>query len=739
MGRTDELADLAHLLANGRLITLTGPPGSGKSRLAVQAAQAQARAGRATTVLVELDAVTGLPQLREHLTTHLAQTGTTNRSPLLLVLNDCDHLLDACGTVLSEAFARHPDLRVIATSREPLRIPGEVLYSIKGLPTPIPGSDDAPLADLVHFPAVRLFSDRARAVRPDFRLTAANARHVGTLCARLEGMPLAIELAAQLMRAFSVAAIHDQLDQAPLQLLTGGWRTAAPRHRSLRASIQWSYDRLPPDERRLFLALAEAPGGCEPDMAVALTATEVAPQAVPELLASLEAKSLLTALHDERSGSRFQMSETLRCFARDIVPDRTWQKNVRERSANWFITTVASVGTTGVLDRHHADRLARESDNLHHALAWLRTHDDPRHAPLVAAAETLDLLNGDSGTRPVTLSEVLSRTDAPVRQSHGVLSAQAVLLAWRRFDEPARRLAREVHAQAARAGDAPQQIRMETLLNLLTLPESERTAVRRLSRCLVKSRLQDDLPLVALSLHLLAEQVLVTGRTEHMAAAIDSALSVARELPLAGPLRSLLLARGALALHADDEAIAASLFTELLQTASDRPLWQACALEGFAMLAARSRGHDRALKLLAAARESRSGTTQTDTTGRWWRRQVSTVRTTVITSQSRKHIEAALAFGAALTAPQATAYALEKASAVVPGTSSDTGGLSRREWQVAALVAQGLTNRQIAERVFLSTRTIDTHVRNIRTALGLRSRAQIAAWVVQSTPRRSAG
>lgn len=740
VGRTDELVELGRLIAGGRLVTLTGPPGSGKTRLAIEAASAQQRTGRTAAGLVELDGAADPREVRERITAELARTssaGRADRGARLLVLDGCDHLLDACGRALNEAFSQCPDLRVLATSRESLRHPGEVVYPIAGLP--VPGDDtDATPAELLRSPAVRLFADRARAVKPDFRLTAANAGRIGALCARLDGLPLAIELAARLVRAFPVATIHDQLDEAPLNLLTGGWRTAASRHQSLRAAVDWSHDLLTDDEQRLFRALAEAPGGFEPDMAAALTATAVQPRAVPALLASLEAKSLITALPDETGDARFRMLESLRCFARERLEDVAEQDTVRERAAAWFVMALGAFDETGVLSRHRARRLARERANIDHTLAWLRAGDDPRQVPLVAAVEALDMIMGTPTARPPVLASVLSRADPLSGYHRGALSAQAVLTAWRGLDDRARLLADQVRTGASRTGDDAQLARMETLLDLLRRPGSGPAAVRRLRHCLGTSRLQDDMPMAALSLHLLARQVLVTGETEHMAEPVDEALTVARDETVPGPLRPLLMARGALALQAGEQQQATSCFTALLHAAAGHPLWSAGALEGFALAAARDRAYERALKLLAAAEELRPTVPEVPATGVWWQRQVNAVRTSVIEAVPHKYVEAAFTSGRTLTSRQATDYALD--------TSVPTGeeplsraSLSEREWQVAVLVSQGLTNRQIGDRMYLSTRTVDTHIRNIRTTLGLGSRAQIAAWIVEATPRRSAG
>ncbi|MDX3850974.1 ATP-binding protein [Streptomyces sp. AK02-01A] len=740
VGRTDELVELVRLIGGARLVTVTGPPGSGKTRLALEAASTRQRAGRMTITYAELDGAAGPEEVRQRITRELTRTsdaGRVDRGARLLVLDGCDDLLDACGTALDEAFSGCPDLRVLATSREALRHPGEVVFPIAGLPVPDEETDGAP-AEVLRFPAVRLFMDRARAVKPDFRLTAANALHVGALCARLDGLPLAIELAAQQVRAFALEGIHGQLDEAPLHLLTGGWRTAPPRHQSLRAANDSSYDLLTPDERRLFRALAEAPGGFGPDLAAALAGTAVEPRTVPGLLASLAAKSLITAVPDAAGGIRFRMPETLRYSAREHLEDSAERDAVRERAAVWFVKALGDFGETGALSRAGARRLARERTNLNNTLAWLSAGDDERQVPLAAVAETLDMLVGEPAARPLDLAPAVGRAGPFTRLRLGALSARAVLTAWYGPEASARILAQQARTEASRSGDEAQRARMDALLGLLERHERGQAAVRRLRQCLGASRLQDDMPMVALSLHLLARQVLTVGESDRLAeTVVDEAITAVRDENAPGPLSPLLLARAALALQTGDHTQAADRLSDLLRSAGEQPLWSAGALEGFAILAARGRAYERALRLLTAAEELRRATPGATSTG-WWYRQVNAVRTSVIEALPRKQAAAAVTAGRSLSHRQARDHALDLPSSAERETSPRSA-LSEREWQVAVSVSQGLTNRQIAEQVYLSPRTIDTHIRNIRSTLGLGSRAQIAAWVVRATSHRAAG
>jgi predicted ATPase/DNA-binding CsgD family transcriptional regulator len=731
------MTELGELISRSRLITLTGAPGCGKTRLATEVAAVHQRVGRGTTVLVDLSAVTDEQEVYERTVAQLADQRTDDTiedDGQLLVLDGCDSWLEACATTLTAAFRRFSGLRVLTTSREALRHPWEVVFPLAGLPVASGGGTMASLSS----PAVRLFLDRARAVNPGFDITEDDIGHITALCVRLDGLPLAIELAAQLARAYTVPEILKQLDKAPLELLTAGWRTAPSRQQSMRAAVGVSYEMLTAEERCLFRALSQAPGGCESDMAAALTAEAGIPHAVPALLASLESKSLITAVHDQRGNSRFHMLRTLRHFAQDRLEAGAEQEKVRNHVVSWFVSMLRGFGASGALDAVSARRLVRDRTNLAYALEWMRSHEDARQVSLVAAAETLDMLTGEPTPRRLPLSAALQQVNPPARDRLGVLSAQAVLKAWEGCDEHAFALARESLAYATQVKDELQRTRMDSLIGLLTAKPAE-LAGRRLGERLATGQLQADVPLVALHLYTLARHVIGAGHVEHMDGSVAEALSIAQDADLSGPVRELLLAQGALALRSGDHVSAHTSFTDLLRKAEEHPLWCADALEGIALTAVRSRAYQRALKLIAVADRLRAPSPEVRTSRVWWQREVNSTRARLIDSVPGRQAEAAVTAGRALTLRKATWYALHDAVMTPATISRQAPSLSEREWQVAELVGQGLSNRQIADRLYLSIRTVDTHVRNIRTALGLKSRVQLAVWITRSVPRSSAG
>ena len=334
VGRREDVAELTRLLSNGtRLVTMVGPGGAGKTRLAtetgrslvgqsgdgiwfVELAPLGDAADVAPTVLSTLGAseyvdIAPARLAPKHIPTSRAATlrlvEVIGDRRILLVFDNCEHLVQEVAGLVDSLLASCPRLRVLTTSREPLSIPGEHLHPVGplGMP-PEHAATDA-------YPAVQLFVDRARAVRPDFQLTDTNREAVAEICRRLDGMPLAIELAAARLRALTPPQIVDRLADR-FRLLTSGSRTALPRHQTLRAVVEWSWDLLDPDEQAVARRLSLFSGGATLEAAEQICSDETIPaESVLGVLASLVDKSLVEAAADERS-VRYRMLETVRAY-----------------------------------------------------------------------------------------------------------------------------------------------------------------------------------------------------------------------------------------------------------------------------------------------------------------------------------------------------------------------------------------------------------------------------------------
>ncbi|MCA1701889.1 MAG: hypothetical protein LC808_00905 [Actinobacteria bacterium] len=390
IGRNRELEEIARLLDDDavRLVTLTGPGGIGKTRLALEAAsrlQGRFDDGVATVMLGALRdpslVVLAIVQV-------LGVTETSGQDPLealkevvpgrrlLLVLDNFEHVIQA-APVVTDLLTTSDPLKVLVTSREVLRVSGEQEFYVPPLDLPVAGD----VHDVGRSEAVRLFVERARSVRRDFALTDDNATAVAEIVRRLEGLPLAIELAAARLRLMPPDAILSKLDSR-LGLLTGGQRDVPKRQRTLRDTIAWSYDLLVEDERLLFEQLAVFSGGCAVDAVQAVCGGEdVGP--VLAGLSSLVDKSLLGSAGVAGGEVRFAMLETLREFALDRLEGRGAVTQVRQRHAEFFLRLAERAEArlrTGDQDGWF-QRLGAESDNLRVAIRWFLDHCDP--APVV--------------------------------------------------------------------------------------------------------------------------------------------------------------------------------------------------------------------------------------------------------------------------------------------------------------------------------------------------------------------
>src|ERR1700674_2776075 len=325
VGRRRELGEIRKKLATARLVSLVGPGGVGKTRLGLRIASELGRGFADGAWLVELaeirdgdlvtNAVLEALDLRDQSATKPLQillSDLQNRQ-LLLLLDNCEHLLGAVAPLVTEMLGAAPRLTVITTSREPLQVPGEHVIPIPPLQSP-PGDGTVPLAQLRQNEAVILFSERAGAASGTFELTGFNQAVVVALCRRLDGLPLAIELAAVRTRVLSVEQILDRLTDR-LALLTGGGRAALPRHQTLRTTIDWSYDLLTPAEQMLFRRLCVFAGRFTlEDVESVCTSSEVPAAGALDILSALVDKSLVTK-EDVRGLACYRLHETLREYA----------------------------------------------------------------------------------------------------------------------------------------------------------------------------------------------------------------------------------------------------------------------------------------------------------------------------------------------------------------------------------------------------------------------------------------
>ncbi|WP_024935948.1 BTAD domain-containing putative transcriptional regulator [Actinomadura welshii] len=399
VGREDERAWIARRLWEGRLVTLVGPGGAGKTRLATQVAADLAGRYPGGVWLVELavidepdevvHAVAGVLGLRDG-AGRLVEALSTDET--LIVLDNCEHVVEAAARLVDGLLAACPGLRVLATSRERLGVDGEALCPVPPLDVPGPGEDGLASA------SVELFAERAAAVRPGFTV---RGDVVGEICRRLDGLPLAIELAAARLRSMSPERLAARLDDR-FRVLTGGPRTALPRHRTLRAVVAWSWDLLPAGERRFAERLSVFPGTITPESAARVTGAGRS----LELLESLVDRSLLQVVDD--SEPRFRMLETIREYGRERLADETGR--VRAEHVRCFLELAerAEPHLRGSGQLEWVRLLTAERDNLHTALQHAVDAGDAEPAVrLGAALATFWMIQGDHAEAARRLRQVL--------------------------------------------------------------------------------------------------------------------------------------------------------------------------------------------------------------------------------------------------------------------------------------------------------------------------------------------
>ena len=391
VGREEAIREMGELLEKNRLVTLTGAGGCGKTRLALQVAADRVDVEADGVWLVELAPISDpnlVPQtlasvlgMKEEPGKSVSETLVENlrAKDMVILLDNCEHLLDTCAKLADDLVRHCPKVLVLATSREALGIAGERSYRVPSLSSPNPDVDKTP-ESLSHFESVRLFIDRAQFHQSSFTVDAQNAPAVAAVCYRLDGIPLALELAAARLRSMSVEEVNQRLDQR-FRLLTGGSRTALPRQQTLRSLIDWSHDLLNEKEKALLARLSVFSGGWTLEAAEAICsdrtmegtdASRIDPLEVLDLLDSLVEKSLV--VWDAEKG-RYRLLETVRQYAADRAVDSGDAEEWRDRHLNSF----AKLGLEAADQERSAfrvewfDRLEADHDNIRAALRWSLT------------------------------------------------------------------------------------------------------------------------------------------------------------------------------------------------------------------------------------------------------------------------------------------------------------------------------------------------------------------------------
>ncbi|GAB4584119.1 LuxR C-terminal-related transcriptional regulator [Nocardia sp. IFM 10818] len=747
VGRREDLATAKRLLPTTRVLTLLGPGGMGKTRLSRQIGQLVARAFPDGVWLVELAelhdpelvtlTVAEALNLRDETTAPLPRlTEFLENKRLLLILDNCEHLIEACAALVGRIIATTPDVRVLATSREVLGIPGEQVMPVPPLAVPEP--DTAADSD-----ALQLFVERAAAANPGFRATPANLPVLAEICRRLEGMPLALELAALRLRMFTPEQIVDRLDDT-MGLLKAGPRTAPQRQQTIEGAIRWSYDLCTPAEQRLWEQLSVFAGGFDIDAAESVC--ELGGGSLIDALTGLVDKSVVMLRYDG-DAARYSMLEPIRQFAADRLTERGADKEARARH------------------RAHYRRLAMRGQTAYWTaedVVWFRDLSR-EHANLRAALrsglddEPLETMETVSVLRPFWehhrflsegfrwLSEALTRNPEPSLARARGLSSAASLSALLGDWEAAAILVSECLEMIAtlEITDILPEVALDQ--SLLAFSQGDRERSLELARRGIDLAAAHRQPAIEMDSHAFAFMCAMVlgapGRTELAQRFLE--LTTASGSHLLGGLALWTVGidhwrRGNL-----DEA--AEFHSRAIEQLAlfERCIWLSSAFEGLAWTVSARGDHERAARLLGAAETLQRSTI----------RLAHTI-TTAIGDKERREVREALgdeafraAFGAGanMRLEEAIDYALGRTPAQLPpepeppaakrparkspAAATETNVLTRREKDVARLVAAGHSNKRIAADLVISVRTAETHVEHILTKLGFTSRTQIAAWV----------
>ncbi|MBI5302794.1 MAG: tetratricopeptide repeat protein [Chloroflexi bacterium] len=866
IGREKEIAEIKRLIASPpqpspvrggggnttRLLTLTGAGGAGKTRLAIQVARDLLDAFPDGVWLVELASLADPTLVPQTVASIFDLRPPGNLAPidllknflraknLLLVLDNCEHLIHACAQLAESLLTSCPDLKILATSREALNIAGEITFRVPSLALPnlqaLP-----PLDAFAQVEAIRLFTDRARAAQSDFELTHANAPAIAQICARLDGMPLALELAAARVKTLSVEQIAARLDDR-FRLLTTGSRTAPTRQQTLRGAMDWSYDLLSAQEQIALNRLSVFAGGWTLDAAEFVCAEEQggrgagekdspllprAPAPLLDVLSRLVDKSLVMV--EIRDGAtRYRMLETIRQYAREKLIESGERENVQNRHLEYFVKLAdeAEPNLHGAGQMTWFNRLDNEYDNLRNALEWSASEDRVEKGLRLGGAlyrfwltrgywnegyQRLDSLLKIKGAEQRTLArgKALQVAGNLARDTKGTGIS-------RRLYEESISILRELGAVGRPALEsALGDYGFSLIFHDLAIARSCGEETARLSResgnilglaqalivlgnvarqkcdfasalqCFEESKIlyqeiKDKRGVTATFTNLgwtyfnqgnmekakeMEEQAITMaremGNKYHLAGALlrlginyqvrdqndqaetllHQALSAERELGNKPYVALALMHLGRLHLKQGHSAQAYQELRESLGLFKEESAFYFIphALDSFAFLPAESNHAPRAAQLFGATQALREKFGTPLSPG--YRKDYEAYLAAVCAKLDDATFDAAWNEGRAMLLEQAIEFALAEIKipdAIETPTLSPRqaakekfGGLTAREREVAALIARGKSNREIADALVLSERTIEGHVGNILNKLGFNARTQIATWAVE--------
>jgi predicted ATPase/DNA-binding CsgD family transcriptional regulator len=801
IGRGREIEEIRDLLSAHRLVTLTGAGGSGKTRLALRVASELQRNYENGVWLVELASLSDPALVTQAVASHLNVREQPGRRlmdtladdlaerQLLLVLDNCEHLIKECAQFGETILQRCPNLRILATSREMWGIAGESVFVVPPLSLPeaqpwkSPANAQNALNAYAQSEAVQLFVSRGTAIMSDFVLNPENGPWVSEICRRLDGMPLAIELAAARVRALSVQQIAERLDDR-FNLLTGGGRTAAPRQQTLAATLDWSYALLSDVERKVLQRLSVFAGGATLEAVEAVCAGEgVKSGEILNILSHLVEKSLVVVDKHEGGGSRYRLLETIRQYSLGKLTETGGEDETKDRHLNYFVQWAerAEPYLSGGEQILWVKRFEIEHDNLRAALEWSvkapgKADEGLRLAAIVGSFWKLQA--GYTEGRMRLAAALALEAAQPRTHARAKALFNAALLSFYQSDYPeSRAFAEESLAIGRELGASGREAAADALEHLAEIASETgdySTAAQYYAESLALSRASNYLKGVGENLKMIGWLAMRTGDYERAEPMLDEALVVCRQTGNSHQIISALDGVAELAIRRGRYPRAHDLLQESLEIGRQLgEKWQvAIALGSLGWIALRQQDFKEMKRLLeeslalrleggdkggtawcleklaeanslqsrfqsaaiifgAAAAVRAQASAMMDAVDRPdYERTISRIRTAL----GEDIFESAWAEGEGMPLEVLVDYALHEADPTNESAHVEKekfGGLTAREREVAALIAQGRSNRDIAKAMTVGAKTVETYVTRILNKLGFDSRVQIATWAME--------
>ena len=799
IGREEEIADLKHHLFNAHMITITGPGGSGKTRLSIQIANEVRDLYKDGVWLIDLTPINDPELIPQVILLSIGLHPTTEQPSLeilsnfvrskkiLLILDNCEHLVESCALICQELLCQAPELCVLATSRESLAITGEILYPISGLTLPNTNVEmEKDIPSLIHYEAILLFVERAQALIPDFKLTTGNAKSIIEICTRLDGLPLALELASARINVFTIQEIATRLNDRFNLLISIHRRGLKSRHYTLRTTIDWSYALLSPDEQTLMNRLAVFPGGWTLDVAELIClGNGIEKENFLALISSLVDKSFIIAETSGRTIARYRYLETIREYAMEKLVEGGESALLCDRHLDIFLARAeeAAPKLGESYQQLWLNWLEGERDNLRAALSWslqdgMGSHHIEKGLRLAIALVRFWEIRGSVQEAMTWFERLLAKTDEQIsplvrvntlvfisflamflgnQQDAFDYGKKAVKLSEEMIPEnkPALTFALAGFASGAKAvgdyltsfeiGERVLKMMRETpenpfYLGMGLLGQGEiaiqlgyyQIARERLNECLDLALRDGDAFRIAHTLNFLGdlsrcEQSYLEAQNSYEESAV-----LLRELGAQHDLASILFNLGFTYLHQDEIEQALTLFKESMTihlSQQNKPGMIECLI-GFAACAVKSGLYGTGVRLFAASKAIGG---QNDIS-RWLttQKEIEKYFGVALSNLSKKEIQEEQLAGRIMSLEQAIACAMELQ--LLRGIESpevdEVDNLTLREFEVASLIGQGMSNLEIAADLILSKRTIETHVSHILSKLGFSNRAQIMRWAI---------